>query len=305
MMTGLQVAALAGALIALGVVALLWRFAPAEPDLVDAVERLSADPTRPGAVDAPLGGDVSSSALTDRLGVWGMARLPADVWSRTPHKDLALLEIPAHQFYGSKIAHALVGLVLPPFLWAFFALIGLPLPFAVPVLASLGLAAFTFMLPNMQVREAAEKARGEYRRALVAYFDLVALERVSGAGPRQAMEAAASVGDTRAFRRLEEELARSRWSGQTPWEAMAVLSEELDLPELVDLADIMRMSEHGAQVAASLRARVASMRDTALKDELAQANAVSEKMSIPMSLLGVVFMAILVAPSLLRLFSSS
>lgn len=306
MITGLQVAALAGALIALGCVALLWRFAPVEPDLVDAVKRLSADPSRSGAMEVPVDGrdPGSSSALNDRLGVWSMARLPAGVWSRTPEKDLALLEIPVHQFYGTKIAYGLVGLVLPPFLWAFFGLIGLPLPFTIPALASVAMAAFLFTLPNMQVREAADKARGDYRRALVAYFDLVALERVSGAGPRQAMEAAATVGDTRAFRRLEEELARSRWSGQTPWEAMAVLAEELDLPELLDLADIMRLSEHGAQVAASLRARVASMRDTALKNELARANAVSEKMSIPMSLLGVVFMAILVTPSLLRLFSS-
>jgi hypothetical protein len=42
------------------------------------------------------------------------------------------------------------------------------------------------------------------------------------------------------------------------------------------------------------------MRAAMLTAELAKANEVGERMSIPMSLLGVIFMAILVAPALLR-----
>jgi hypothetical protein len=37
-----------------------------------------------------------------------------------------------------------------------------------------------------------------------------------------------------------------------------------------------------------------------LNDEVALSNAVGEKMSIPMSLLGVIFLVILVTPALLR-----
>ena len=57
------------------------------------------------------------------------------------------------------------------------------------------------------------------------------------------MEVAADVGDSWVFRRLGEELARSRWSGLPPWEALQALSTELGLPELAILADIMRLSE--------------------------------------------------------------
>ena len=65
----------------------------------------------------------------------------------------------------------------------------------------------------------------------------------------------------------------------------------------------MRLSgEEGAQVYATLRARSAAMRTAMLNDEKAKANAVGERMSIPLSLLGVIFMAMLVAPSLLRMF---
>ena len=79
------------------------------------------------------------------------------------------------------------------------------------------------------------------------------------------MEAAATIGDSWVFTRLSEELARTRWSGLTPWEALRSLADELGLPELDDLADIMRLSgEEGAQVYASLRARSAAMRTAML-----------------------------------------
>jgi hypothetical protein len=47
------------------------------------------------------------------------------------------------------------------------------------------------------------------------------------------------------------------------------------------------------------------MRTAMLNDEIAEANDVGERMTIPGSLLGVVFMALLVAPSLLRMFSNT
>ena len=155
-------------------------------------------------------------------------------------------------------------------------------------------------------RDEAKKARAEFTRALGAYIDLVALERNTGSGVRQAMEAAADIGDSWVFTRLSEELTRSRWSGLPPWDALHALAEQLGLSELDDFADIMRLSgEQGASVYANLRARSAAMRTAMLNDEIAEANAVGERMSIPGSLLGVIFMALLVAPSLLRMFNSA
>ena len=114
------------------------------------------------------------------------------------------------------------------------------------------------------------------------------------------MELAAEVGDSWVFHRIGEELARSRWSGLAPWDALTALSDELGLPELDDLADIMRLSKEGSRVYSNLRARSGALRSAMLNEELAKANATGERMSMPMSLLGVVFMAILVAPQLLR-----
>ena len=296
MPTGLQVAAASGALLGLGVALLMWRLVPAQPDLRDALERLSPDHARRRTPAVGAGTDT-----TGRLGLWGMKALPAGVWGRTPSRELAILRKPLSRFYGEKILFALLGLAIPPLLTTFFTLLGATLPLVIPVVATVGLAAVMFFLPDYNVRDDAKRARAEFARALGAYIDLVALERHNGAGPRQAMEAAAAVGDSWVFRRLGEELARTRWSGLTPWEALRALGAELGLPELDDLADIMRLSgEEGAQVYASLRARSAGMRTALLNTEKAKANEIGERMSIPMSLLGVIFLAILVTPALLR-----
>jgi Flp pilus assembly protein TadB len=300
MTTGLQLVILAGGLVGLGIALLVVHALPAEPDLADALDRLSphrartmAPATRPGSGK-------------ERIGLWALRVLPSSLWVRTPTRELALLRIPLARFYGEKLSFAGLGLVIPPLLAYFFGVLGLGFPVAVPALASVGLAAVMFFLPNYNAIDEARRARLEFDRALGAYIDLVALERNNGSGPRQAMEAAAAVGDSWVFTRLSEELTRSRWSGLPPWDALHTLAEELGLPDLDDFADIMRLSgEEGTSVYTTLRARSASMRMAMLNEEVAQANAVGERMTIPGSLLGVIFMALLVAPSLLRMFTNS
>ncbi|GAB4005290.1 type II secretion system F family protein [Nocardioides ultimimeridianus] len=299
MISGLQMAIVAGGLVGLGLTLLLVRLLPAEPDLADALDRISV--TRSRTADA-------QTARTGKecIGLWGLRVLPPGIWVRTPARELALLRISTAQFYGEKLTFACLGLVIPPGLITLFNALGLSVPLQIPALASLVLAAVMFFIPNYNAHDDARKARLEFARALGAYIDLVALERNNGIGVRQAMEAAAEVGDSWVFTRLSEELTRSRWSGLPPWDALHTLATELGLPDLDDFADIMRLGgEEGAGVYASLRARSASMRTAMLNDEIAQANAVGERMTIPGSLLGVIFMALLVAPSLLRMFTAS
>ncbi len=295
--TTAQLVIASGALVGLGVALLIWRLVPAEPDLRDALDRLSPNHSR----RTPATASTAAADTTERLGLWGIRTLPAGMWARTPTRELAILRKPLSRFYGEKILYALLGLVIPPLLTVLFNTFDAGLPLFVPVFASIALAAVMFLLPDYNARDDARRARAEFSRALGAYIDLVALERHNGAGPRQAMEAAATIGDSWVFTRLSEELARTRWSGLTPWEALRSLADELGLPELDDLAHIMRLSgEEGAQVYASLRARSAAMRTAMLNTEKARANEVAERMTIPMSLLGVIFLAILVTPALLR-----
>ncbi|MDF1605878.1 type II secretion system F family protein [Nocardioides sp. YIM 152315] len=300
MITGLQLAILAGGLVGLGLCLVVARLLPAEPDLADALERVSTNRARSTA------SSTTARAGKERLGLWGLRALPPGLWARTPARELALLRIPLAQFYGEKLTFAGLGLLIPAFLTTLFNTLGLGIPLQIPALASIVLAAVMFFIPNYNALDEARKARVEFSRALGAYIDLVALERHNGIGARQAMESAAGVGDSWVFTRLSEELTRSRWSGLPPWDALHTLAAELGLPELDDFADIMRLSgEEGASVYATLRARSAAMRTAMLHDEIAEANAVGERMTIPGSLLGVIFMALLVTPSLLRMLTST
>lgn len=293
---------LGGALIGAAGGLLLWRLMPSEPRLDDVLERLSpatasAQARRREAAAAP--------SRVERLGQWGLKSMPASAWTATPTRELRLLQIPLARYHGEKVAFALGGLLLGPVAGAFLTLLGYSVPVTIPVLGSIALGVGGFFLPDYNVRDDAKKARHEFSRALASYIDLVALERASGSGPRQALEIAAEVGDSWVFQRLGEELARTRWSGVTPWESLTELSTELGLSELADLADIMRLSgEDGAQVWSNLRARSAGMRAAMLNVEKARSAEISEQMTMPMSMLGMVFLAILVTPALLRVMTS-
>lgn len=301
--TGLQFALLGGVLLGGGLAGLVWRLAPAHPHPGDVLDRLAPDAARPSTADAD---QASGDSLADRLGRWGVKLLPRSIWGIPPRQELALLRIPVVRFYGDKLLYGLVGLMIAPLLSSLFAVLGWRAPIVLPVGATLAMAVGMFFLPDYNVRDDARKARVEFDRALGAWTDLVALERNAGSGARQAMEVASSVGDSWVFRRLREELALSAWTGEPPWDALKRLSGELGLPELGDVADMMRLGgEEGAQVYGQLRARSTSMRAAMLNDELAQANAVGEKMSIPMSMLGMVFLAILIAPALLRMIGGA
>lgn len=301
MIAGLPLAMAAGALLMLGGVLLVARLLPAQVDLAEALGRLT-----PSQRTDLAGTAEAATSGKERLGVWAIRVLPPGIWVRTPTRELALLRISLAKFYGDKLTFAAIGLVTPPLLGLFFDVLGIGLPVIVPAFASVVLAAVMFLMPNYNAIDDAKRARVEFARALGAYIDLVALERHNGSGVRQAMESAAEVADSWVFRRLSEELGRSRWSGLPPWDALHALAEELGLPELEDFADIMRLSgEEGAAVYSNLRARSAAMRTAMLNAEVAHANAVGERMTIPGSLLGVIFMALLVAPSLLRMFNGT
>lgn len=72
--------------------------------------------------------------------------------------------------------------------------------------------------------------------------------------------------------------------------------------ELGDLAEIMRgAGQEGAAVHSTLRARAGSLHTQLLTAATAKANAASEHMAVPVSLLGLCFMALLAYPAFIRI----
>lgn len=296
-MTGLPLAMLSGATLTTGLVILLAGLVPAPTHLKDAIARL-----QPASTPTLLGPAAAAVDTEVRIGRWAEQHLPAALWGAPPEKDLALLGRTRAAFYGSKIISAVLGLLVVPVISVATMLIGWPIPLAVPVLGSLGLATVMWFLPNNELRDQATRAREEFSYALVAFVEMVALERLAGATVPAALVQAADTGDSWVFQRLAAVLRRTHYTGQNPWDALADMGHQLDLPDLVDLADIVRLGgTDGTRVYDSLRARAASMRNATLNAQISRANAAGERIAVPVAGLVLILAITLVVPAVLRM----
>jgi Type II secretion system (T2SS), protein F len=294
MLTG---ALLCGGLAGLGTALAIAQLVPAPPDLVAALGRLG---TQSRQLSEVRGGGAQA-----RLGRALLARADVLPGLRPPLRDLSILGIEPHNWLGEKALLAVIGLAFTPCLAALLGVAGIGLPWAMPSLASVAMAALFFVLPSLTVRERAAAAREDFARAVGAYIELVALERLAGSGTTQALENASRVGQSWVFERIREELLRSRLSGSTPWDSLARLAGELGVPELGDLSDIMRLAGvEGAQVYSALRARGRGLRTSLLTREQARANAATERMVMPVALLALCFALMIATPAMYHLLVS-
>ena len=280
---------LAGALAGLGVFAVVTQLAPGGPRLDAALARIHAT----GADDPALAG------LRRSLSQLAVA-LP---WLPVPVADLALLGQDRERWLSNKVICGLTGLAIVPALTALFTLAGYRPSWAVPAVVSLALGTALFFAPDLVIRVNAAEKRADFRHALTSYLDLVALERGAGAGPTEALEAAAQIGGGWAFARIAAALDASRKAGRPPWEGLAALAAETGVVELADLADIAEVAGHeGARILQTLAARAESMRAEALSATKAKAGARSTTMVVPIALLGAGFLLLLIFPIVYRTF---
>jgi hypothetical protein len=285
----------AGILVGLGIFVAVRELVPAPDRLEAALARLDLGSVlEPGAADRPR------PARARRLARFIAAELP---WLPVPTADLALLGKDRESWIASKLACGLLGLAFPPLLAGLATLAGTGLPWSVPAAASLLCGAGLFLAPDLVTRVNAAERRTDFKRALTSYLDLVALERGAGAGPTEALEAAAEIGDGWAFRRISAALEAARRSGAAPWTALAQLARETGIGELADVADIAEVAgQEGAKILDTLAARAASMRAEALAADRATAGARSTTMVIPIALLGAGFLLLMIFPIVYRTF---
>jgi hypothetical protein len=300
-------ALLAGAATGAGVVMLAHGARPWRPDLGDALVRLSST-TAPRS--SPSAGSDRWLGGSPRLSGWMLGWLSA--WAARTDRgdvgrldaDLTVLGMTRTRFALRKLLAAVVGLLVPPLLTVGCGLVGVPLPMVLPVAGSLLLAGVMWLVPDVEVRQAANEARDALRRSLVVYLELVALERAADAGPGQALHRAAVIGDGPGFALIRDRLTHAQLDGIPAWQALAELADTARVAELADVADIMRLSgESGAAVYSTLRARAASLRTALLTTQVSAANAASERMVMPVALLGMVFLALLAFPAAIRLMT--
>ncbi len=285
----------AGVLVGLGLFLVLRELVPAGARLDAALARLAIgrdEPFRRPAADRQTAGV--------RLG--RQLRITAP-WLPVPVTDLVLLGQEVDGWLASKITCGLIGVALPPLLYALGALVGASLPWSLPVAVGLGLGVAFFFAPDLVTRVNAAEKRADFRHALSSYLDLVSLERGAGAGPTEALEAAAQIGGGWAFERIAGALDAARAMGRPPWEGLADLGQETGVTELGSLADIAGVAgEEGGRVMETLSALAESMRTAARAATRAKAGSQSTTMVVPIAMLAIGFLLLLAFPILYRSF---
>jgi Flp pilus assembly protein TadB len=121
-------------------------------------------------------------------------------------------------------------------------------------------------------------------------------------GIEGALFAAAGVGDNWFYERIRHTLRIARRSGGSMWEHIGMLGEELDLPELRELAVAVGLaSNEGARVKATLSAKAASMRKRELAESEMRANRATERLFLPSMLLLLGFLIFIGYPATTRI----
>jgi hypothetical protein len=298
--TGLQLATLAGMAVALGLVLAVRALRPAPPSLTAALEQLAASPT---AGTLPPSGTPLSSA-GDRW-AWLPSAVVRGVEGRlgVSDADLAILRRTRNELAARKLTLAVAGLLAPAVLGLVCVLLDVPVPLVVPGAVGLGLAAVGWLFPSAEAREAAGKARAEFRSNLESFLTLVAGERRARGSVEQALEEAAEISGSAPFVRMRRAIRRAALSGRKPWADLRDLGDELAVPELRSLADIAAVAADGASVYNTLLASARTLRHAELSDARSQANEVSERMSRPLALLVTGLTLFVLVPFLLRMFA--
>jgi tight adherence protein C len=295
--TGLQAATLAGMLVALGLVLAVRAVRPAPPSLVAALEQLSAGPTSralPVPEMAPPGRwswlpSPLARAVEEHLGV--------------SDADLRIIGRSRGELAARKLTLALAGLLTPPVLGLVLVLLDVSVPFVVPGVIGIVIAAVGWLLPSAEAREAAQEARVEFRSNLESFLTLVAGERRARGSVEQALEEAAEISGSRPFVLMRRAIRRAVLAGRKPWSDLRDLGDELEVAELRNLADIAAVAADGASVYNTLLASARTLRHAELSDARSQANEVSERMARPLALLVTGLTVFVLVPFLLRMFA--
>jgi tight adherence protein C len=239
------------------------------------------------------------SVLTRRLGS-GLARLFAEQGWELPslRANLSLVGKSFESYLATKLLLAVFGLLFGPLILALLSLAGVRAPVVLPVWAGLFFALLFFFLPDLELRQTVEKRRRDFRHAIGAFLDLVALNLAGGRGVPEALLAASQIGNGWAMWRIRDALTNARIMGQTPWQALGALGDEVRIDELRDLsAALSLVAEDGAKVRESLVTRAASLRRRELADLQGQAGERSQSMLVAQMLLAAAFLVFLIYPA--------
>lgn len=294
---------LVGALVGLGVFALIRALMPSSRSAVSTVAQIDALRAA-GPASGPAGPPPTD--LKGRIGQRIAAFYLQQGWElRSLRADLAVLDRSWETFLATKIMLGAAGLIFGPFLFAIAWQIGFGSSPLIPVWMSLVFGGVFFLLPDLEVRRDAADKRKDLRRVIGAYLDLVSMNLAGGRGLPEALMAAAEISDGWALMRIRNCLADARITGTSQWVALGRLGTELGVEELTDLAVTLALvADDGAKIRESLAARAETMRHREMAEIEGAAGEKSQSMLVAQLLLCAGFLVFLIYPAAMRVFQT-
>lgn len=258
---------------------------------------------RPPAMSAVTTDSVAG--LERRLGRFSLRVVQAfgvDVSTRAI--DLKLAGQSEGRYAFDKLVGAVGGAGMPLVVGLGLGAVGLVLPVAgILGFALVGVLA-GWLFPDFALRDAAGRRRRAFRHALSSYLDLVNVITAGGGGIQTALYTAAESGDGWAFAAIRRALDRARLTNRSPWATFAELADELDVPELAELAASVALAgSHGAKIRASLAAKADTLRGHQVAETEAAAESATEQMTVPIAVLLFGFLVFVAYPAVYQISS--
>lgn len=280
---------LLGAMVGVGLLLIARGLAPRRTSLADLID--AAARPRPA-------GPVANRA---RFLTW----LGADSdRSPTLQADLAVLDISVHEYAMKRLVVMCICAAFPLALVIGTAGIGAISwnPAMVTTIVAGAMAAGYFLTRAIVAADALER-RSAFATELSNYLDVVALLLAGGAGIDEALRFAAT-GETAGVTAIRNAINAAASRSIPVWDALEELATRTRVNQLQELVSSVKLaSGRGAQVRLSLTAKADSLRASEDAEDLAISERATERMSAPIVVMFVVFIALAVAPMLAQVLS--
>jgi tight adherence protein C len=284
---------LLGISVGLSIATAMFALAPSPPPLRQALidlHRLRQEPSRTAPGTYPILVRAARALGGDRL------------LSPRVRADLAITGHDEAWLFSSTLLVGLCGVALGPAIAIMALLLGVVLPWGIPLAFSVIAGSTSSLFQVISLRNEAFRRREDYAFALSAYLDLVVVSMAAGRGVEGALSVAAQAGSAPAFDDVLEALEGARLRGIAPWEVLDELGLELGVSELSGIAASIRLAgSSGARVRSSLAARAKALRERGLAESRAAAESGTERMSVPVVLLVLGFIVLIGYPAVVQI----
>lgn len=293
----MSAAVLAGVGFGVGLWLLYTGLAPAREPLAASLARLGRPLPRPSTEPETIDARVGSA----------LRRVPAvDRALEVLRTDLRLLHRDPNETAAQLAVYGLVGFLWAPVVAGGGLLMGIPIPWVIPLWLAVAGAVLAMVVPYRHLREEAAQARTAFGHALSAYCDVCAMAMSAGREVYAAMFEAASAGQGWAFDEIHDAVQHGFLLGEKPWDSLISLGAELGIDDLAELgATVALAGGEGAAVRDTVASKARSIRERLVTDAEKKAGAATERMAIPGAMLMIGFLWFLTYPALFLILQQS